>query len=31
MASSIKKELKDNVNVTVVDSTTVPYERVLGT
>ncbi|CAD8066794.1 unnamed protein product [Paramecium sonneborni] len=29
-ASAIKKELKDQVNITVVDSTTVPFERVLG-
>ncbi|CAD8149368.1 unnamed protein product [Paramecium pentaurelia] len=29
-ASAIKKELKDQVNIIVVDSTTVPFERVLG-
>ncbi|CAK75778.1 unnamed protein product (macronuclear) [Paramecium tetraurelia] len=29
-ASAIKKEFKDQVNITVVDSTTVPFERVLG-
>ncbi|CAD8166108.1 unnamed protein product [Paramecium pentaurelia] len=30
-ASAIKKELKDQVNITVVDNSTVPFERVLGT
>ncbi|CAD8059614.1 unnamed protein product [Paramecium primaurelia] len=29
-ASAIKKELKDQVNIIVVDSTSVPFERVLG-
>ncbi|CAD8063567.1 unnamed protein product [Paramecium sonneborni] len=31
IASAIKKELKDQVNVTVVDNTSVPFEKVLGT
>ena len=30
-AASIKDFLKDKIDVTVVDSASVPYERVLGT
>lgn len=29
-AASIKDALKENINVTVVDTSAVPYERVLG-
>lgn len=31
MASSLKKELQGNVNITVVDVTSTPFERALGT
>lgn len=30
-AASVKDFLKDKIDVTVVDSSKVPYERVLGT